>query len=171
MDATLQGRPAGSARSSRFRTGRLESAQMIIPSLLAQHVKQDNGLPSDDEDDGLTAEQRERVRTTLEELSGKVESGGRSDMTGKKLEVPRALPSLSAGVRSLSISSHTSIAPGITEKSTLDADVMRRPGSTRIAVPSNPPVRKQSVPEVSGAAPPKKMSRFKARQLGLEIED
>lgn len=77
LEATLQGRTPTSSdsRSSRFRTGRLESAQMIIPDLLASHVRSERAPPSDSEEegedeDGLTKEERRNIRETLKALEG-----------------------------------------------------------------------------------------------------
>ncbi|SCV74257.1 BQ2448_6689 [Microbotryum intermedium] len=72
VEATMQGRQAGGGGvgGSRFRNGRLEATRMIIPDLLAKSIRPDRiEEDSEDDDDGMTAEERERVRIALEKLA------------------------------------------------------------------------------------------------------
>lgn len=180
IDATLQGRPVSHGASSRFRTGRLESAQMIIPSLLAEHVKED-GQPSSDEEedaegrkDGLTRDERERLRRSLEAI-------GRGEMPE-----PMEIGAPAGGVKEV-------VEKG---KQVVREKAPPQVIATPISVPSNAPMRKEERLPTAPAplAPgdkPKKMSRcgapftarsteltrslfvrrFKARQMGLDPDE
>lgn len=146
VEATLQGRVPGVGRSSRFRTGRLESAQMIIPSLLAQHVRED-GQDSEDEDDGLTPEERENIRKTLEMLAGRTDDGGPATLDGRRI-----VPALSG-----SISQMLAATPEGKVVRAKAPPVVKAAG-VPIAVPANPTpeVREEPLAPLEG---PKKMSR------------
>ena len=150
IDATMQGRPPSHGNASRFRTGRLESAQMIIPSLLAAHVREDGEASSDEEEneegkkDGLTREERERLRISLEKL-------GRGEMPDP-VEIGIGA-SEGPSTNSASVKGKEKAPPQII--------------ATPIAVPANLTTRKvepdvEPVPApalVSPAERPKKMSR------------
>lgn len=155
MDATAAGRTPNSGRSSRFRTGRLESAQMIIPTLLAQQVRTDPSADSDDED-GLTAEERANIARTLAQLAGEQYAGGPSDLSGQQVLRPAAAaPSISQ-----MLGAEPSVDPGMVRAK---APPAVRPTAVPIAVPANRALDKEEVQEptepVPTAAPAKKMSR------------
>lgn len=157
MAATAQGRTQGSSRS-RFRTGRLESAQMIIPALLHSHLADDTqrDYNSDEEDDdGLTLVERENVRKVLAEMAGTDLGGGASTLSGQRIRSDLVLED--------------------NERRSTSASM-----GTPITVPSNLPVPLRSISPTPAplstvipvpSAPPVKMSRFKARQLGLQLDD
>ncbi|KDE07307.1 hypothetical protein MVLG_02354 [Microbotryum lychnidis-dioicae p1A1 Lamole] len=150
VEATMQGRQAGGGgvSGSRFRNGRLEATRMIIPDLLAKSIHPDRSKDdSEGDDDGMTAEERERVGIALEKLAK-----GESLDTFAQEELARE-DKVAAKVEALS-------------------NVVER------APPRVNPVMGHSMPAaVTPKAPtlphekPKKMSRFKARQLGLEVEE
>lgn len=150
---------------------------MIIPSLLQEHIRTNIDQESDEEggDDGLTPEERQNLRNTLAELAGRSSTGGRSDMDGRRTEpqvAPSRPPIISAATNSISQMMEEAVparpAP---------SDRIGQRMATPIALPSNAPLSKMreekvEMPQerVESIAPVKKMSRFKARQLGLEPE-
>lgn len=98
MEATMLGRVAGNKNASRFRTGRLETTQMVIPGLISQYVKEDNGQVSDDED-GLGPLERENVNRTLQLLASGSEMGGATvDILGRPIK--HQLPLVAPAIRS-----------------------------------------------------------------------
>lgn len=150
---------------------------MIIPSLLAQHVRED-GQDSEDEDDGLTPEERENIRKSLEVLAGRTDDGGPATLDGRRI-----VPALSGSISQLlGTTSEEKVVKG-------KAPPVVGAAGVPIAVPANPAMEVREEPQAPSERP-KKMSRcvfrvggveereeltilvdrFKARQLGLEPE-
>jgi hypothetical protein len=136
---------------------------MIIPSMLASQVKRDISGDTDSDDDGLSPEERENIRSTLAKLSAGFTNGEIKPAGGT---IPRP--------QSLSTTPSISQVLGGTPSDIpvpAKAPPQVRAVATPIAVPSNgpplPPAAEASLPVEAGEKP-KKMSRFKARQLGLE---
>ena len=143
LETTLLGRVAGNSSASRFRKGRLETAQMIIPGLVAQHAKLDNGQASDDENDGLSQMERESIARTLELLAaGSASTSGNGDILGRTLAPPATRPGPSTKV-DRPLAPPTVVAASSLAKSPL---------------PTRPPTAVPA-PTSTSAPPPKKMSR------------
>ena len=145
LETTLLGRVAGNTNASRFRKGRIETAQMIIPGLVAQHVKQDNGVASDDENDGLSQMERENIARTLEQLAAGSASTGGGDIIGRTLAPPTTRPK----------------APTVIDRPRAPPTVVAASSLARAPVSSQPPV---VVAAASVAPPQKKMSRSVLRR-------
>ncbi|KAI5481688.1 hypothetical protein MNV49_002914 [Pseudohyphozyma bogoriensis] len=172
IEATVQGRVPGTSRQSRFRTGRLESAQMIIPSLLASQVRQDRGRASDSEgedEDGLSPEERESIRTALEKLSAARDLEGAA-ATGTRIGGNQSVGSISQMLGGTTATGAPPKAPPVVR--TVGVPISVPSGPQGLAATVGGENASASSAPASAAAPPadppKKMSRFKARQLGLE---
>ncbi|KAK4702649.1 hypothetical protein P7C70_g3579, partial [Phenoliferia sp. Uapishka_3] len=138
---------------------------MIIPSLLAQQVRQP-GEDSED-DDGLTAAERENIKKTLEKLSGAMNSGGPSTLDGTRVG--------GGGGGDAAPSIEQMLGAQETKVTRAKEPPVVKSAGVPISVPANRALEKEKEGEVVlaeeapvAAAPPKKMSRFKARQMGLE---
>lgn len=162
QETTLLGRVAGNSNASRFRKGRLESAQMIIPSLFAANIRNDNGEPSDGEDDdGLSVLERENIREILAKLAqsnpGEDQSEGiflsdTKDVLGRKIQTNQAMTTMESVLGT----------PAVPLPKARVAASSSTPRGNLIAVPTNEMVREPEEEEtVAAPAPPvKKMSRF-----------
>lgn len=150
---------------------------MIIPSLLQEHIRTNIDQDSDEEgvDDGLTSVERQNLRNTLAELAGRSSTGGRSDMEGRRTE-PQVAPTQPPTINIASNSISQMMEEPVPSRP-VPSDRIGQRMATPIALPSNSPLSRmreekleeqKEVPEA--AAPVKKMSRFKARQMGLEPE-
>lgn len=181
LDATLQGREPSHGNASRFRTGRLESTQMIIPSLLQNSVVASlDAEPA--QDDGMAPDEREALRRALDALA-EHEGGGRVAL----LEETKRRAAEEAREREERRRGVPEVRSARSVPEVRAAGPRAKPVGTAIAVPSNfgaelakepevaarveaEPVTEPVAPVVApGAAPGKKMSRFKARQLGLDV--
>lgn len=153
----MMGRVAGNNHSSRFRKGRLESAQMIIPSLLANNVRQDDGHNSEDDDDGLTVLERENIRITLEQLSNGTFGSGATLSTVNSAELEKegrkiVKPGQESILSKLSTPSLPAPKPARAPPTVTAARV-----ATPISIPSNGHF--VDSPAETVALPAKKMSR------------
>jgi hypothetical protein len=137
---------------------------MIIPSLFRSHLADDTNedFNSDDEDDdGLTAQERENVRNVLASLAGTDLGGGASTLSGQRIRSDLVLGDnerrSNTGVPITVPSNSISAPPAI-------AITRAAPIPTQTPAPVLTPVE-------APPAPPVKMSRFKARQMGLQSDD
>lgn len=186
----------GEGHSSRFRTGRLESARMIIPSLLAANIRQSSGSAShsgdagtmdgsdDDDDDGFDAAEREEIRKRLEGLGNDQESllkpyegseaAARAAVQRQKEKKEKEKQQLAETRDAFIGAAAAAAAAGVVKER---APPVVKSVATPKPTPLATKVAERSPSDSSAVAtspsepkPQKKMSRFKARQLGLETE-
>ncbi|KAM0788187.1 hypothetical protein ACM66B_001346 [Microbotryomycetes sp. NB124-2] len=196
VDASVQGPGPASGRSSRFRTGRLESTRMIIPTLLENNIRSSNqedgqGLggqgdvgSEEEDDDGLTEQERQNVRENLEAIKRYAGEGPLPSDEILKSNIEAARFKAETGGRQRSGEGGGRAPPAVKQVSKKITEVHSEVDQDENTTASEGPgpsvvsgVVERSVgdrPSTSSASAgttsskPKKMSRFKARQLGLE---
>ncbi|KAK4058259.1 hypothetical protein OIO90_000416 [Microbotryomycetes sp. JL221] len=203
VDATVGGPGPASGRSSRFRTGRLEATQMIIPTLLANNIRSSDFQTNQDEDtvsegeeaddDGLSQQERDNIKKNLEAitnmqphdvlpseliLKSNIEAAAeRQRQVGHDKDGATTRKAPPTVVATQHRKDDYSVTPS--DNQSLAEEVNGQAEEKQPSVVGGVVERGSTLPDqAASVAPsppsngkPNKMSRFKARQLGLEPSD